>query len=403
MKDDSLHAMDNLRPIHIGRTIWIALAVVVGVAVVVCALGAGTNSKQFFFSYLTALIFAVSLGVGALFWIMLHHLSGATWSVGVRRQMENLALCLLPLALLFIPIAFGLKQLYEWAETPGANAVDALAAKRAWLNAPRFVIFMVLFLGGWCWMAFRLRHWSVLQDSTGDANLSKRMHWHSPTGMMFLAVSTTFAAFDWIMSLEPHWTSTMFGVYFWAGSIVGSMALLIVVVVILRETGILRHTVTADTLHDLGKLLFAFVIFWAYIAFCQYFLIWYANVKEETPWYLHRLTGSWRWFGVALPLGHFIVPFLILLRQDAKRRPWLLGFVAAWVLLFHYLDLYWQIMPVLHWEGVQFHGLDVAAVILMCAVVATTLLFALRSAAPAPVRDPHTALITAEHGKVAHV
>ncbi|HLW63726.1 MAG TPA: hypothetical protein VKS79_00305 [Gemmataceae bacterium] len=379
---------DNLQPIRLAQPVWIGVGVVAAVSALACAAGSLSNPRQFYFSYLTAWLFGISLGVGALFWIMLHYLSGATWSIVVRRQWENIAISVLPLALLFVPILLGLKYLYEWAQPVYPGAVDTLAHKRAYLNTSRFAIFAVVFLAGWCWMAFRLRLWSMNQDLTGDPEYSRLPRWHSATGMIFLALSTTVAAFDWIMSLEPHWTSTMYGVYFWAGAIVGSLALLIVVVTALRGVGILRHTVTAEHLHDLGKLLFAFVIFWAYIAFCQYFLIWYANVSEETPWYLHRLAGSWRWFALALPIGHFIVPFLILLRRDTKRQPLVLGLAAAWVLAFHYIDLYWQVLPTLHRDGAQPHWLDAATLLFMCSVVAGAVLYGLTRAALVPLRDP---------------
>jgi hypothetical protein len=388
-------AGDDLKPIRLAKPVWIVIGTVAAVSALACAAGSLLDARQFYFSYLTAWLFGISLGVGALFWIMLHYLSGARWSIAVRRQWENIAVSVVPLALLFVPILLGLKYLYEWAEPVSPGAVDTLAHKRAYLNTPRFAIFAVVFLAGWCWMAYRLRHWSVKQDLTGDPEFSSLPRWHSATGMIFLALSTTFAVFDWIMSLEPHWTSTMFGVYFWAGSIVGSLALLIVVVTLLRWARFLRHTVSAEHLHDLGKLLFAFVIFWAYIAFCQYFLIWYANVSEETPWYLHRLAGSWRWFALALPIGHFVVPFLILLPRDTKRQPLVLGLVAGWVLAFHNIDLYWQVMPVLHREGAQPHWLDIVALIFMSAVIAGAVLYGLTRAALVPLRDAALAPLAA--------
>jgi len=386
---------DNLKPIQLAKPVWIAIGTVAAISALACAAGSLLDARQFYFSYLTAWLFGISLGVGALFWIMLHYLSGASWSIVVRRQWENIVVSLVPLALLFVPILLGLKCLYEWAEPVSPGTVDSLAHKRAYLNTPRFAIFGIVFLLGWCWMAFRLRQWSLKQDLTGDPEYSRLPRWNSATGMIFLGLSTTFAAFDWIMSLDPHWTSTMFGVYFWAGSIVGSLALLIVVVTLLRGAGFLRHTITAEHLHDLGKLLFAFVIFWAYIAYCQYFLIWYANVSEETPWYLHRLAGSWRWFALTMPVGHFVVPFLILLPRDTKRQPLVLGLVAGWVLVFHYVDLYWQVMPVLHRDGAQLHWLDGATVILMGAVISGVVLYGLTRAALVPLRDPALAPLAA--------
>ena len=178
------------------------------------------------------------------------------------------------------------------------------------------------------------------QDQSGAPSLTRQMAGAGAWGMVLLALTSTYAAFDWLMSLDYHWYSTMYGVTFWAGSIVSSLAAVILTVVTLRAAGWLRHTITAEHLHDLGKLLFAFVVFWAYIAFSQYLLIWYANLTEETPWFVVRLQGGWRSVAVLLLLGHFVVPFVMLLSRGAKRSPLVLGFVAVWILAFHYLDLY---------------------------------------------------------------
>ncbi len=178
--------------------------------------------------------------------------------------------------------------------------------------------------------------------------------------MIVLALTTSLAAFDWLMSLDPHWSSTIFGVYFWAGALVSSLAALILTVLGLRGIGLLRETITTEHLHDLGKLLFGFVIFWAYIAFCQYFLIWYANIPEETRWYVTRRTGVWNTLSWSLLFGHFLVPFTLLLFRSVKRDPFWLGFVAMWILAFHYIDLYWLIMPASGIEGVRPSWLDVS-------------------------------------------
>jgi hypothetical protein len=291
-------------------------------------LGALASEKQFAFSYWTAFAFATSVAVGSLFWIFTHHLTSAGWSVVVRRLFENLTLCLPMLVLLFVPIALILPSLYGWMNAD-ANADDPLwQAKRGYLNAYWFLARAAFYLLCWAGLAWRMRSWSVRQDQSGGPALSREMAGVSSWGLALLALTTTYAAFDWLMSLDYRWYSTMYGVAFWAGAIVSSLAALTLTVAILRAAGWLGRTISAEHLHDLGKLLLAFTIFWAYIAFSQYLLIWFANLSEETPWYLYRLQGGRRAVTIALMLGLFVVPFVVLLGRGAKRSPLVLGFVA---------------------------------------------------------------------------
>jgi hypothetical protein len=375
-------------------TINRALCVVAGVTGLLALIGfagmAGSQG-QFAFSYLTAFVFAVSIALGSLFWIMIHHLTSASWSVVVRRLFENQTVCLPALALLFLPLAVNLSSPYGWMDAD-ANASDFLwQAKRPYLNATAFILRAALYLVCWTALAWRLRSWSVKQDQTGDPTLTRRMAGVSSWGMLLLALTSTYAAFDWLMSLDYRWYSTMYGVYFWLGAIVASLAALTLTVVILHAGGWLRHTITEDHLHDLGKLLFSFVIFWTYIAFSQYMLIWYANLTDEIPWYVLRLQGHWRGVAIALMIGHFVVPFAVLLSRRAKRSWITLGLVAVWILAFHYLDLYWQVMPVLHPAGVLPHWLDVVWLLVFVGIMTLGMLYGLRSAALVPMRDPRLA------------
>jgi len=376
----------QLAPAQAGR-VRNVLATAALLAGLLCFAGALNEPDRFFESYLVALLFALSVALGALFWVMLHHLTGAGWSVVVRRVLEQLSRTLLWLALLFIPVILGVRSLYSWSD--GGHQADAvLQAKQAYLNLPFFLVRAVLYFGVWAWLALRLTNWSVRQDLDGDVAYTRKMRSLSAPGMVVLAVTTTFAAFDWIMSLDPHWYSTIFGVYFWAGSIVGSLAALTILVILLRTVGVLASAVTAEHLHDLGKLLFSFVIFWAYIAFSQYFLIWYANIPEETIWYARRLEGGWRGVALALALGHFALPFAILLSRSAKRNALVLGLVAVVVLGFHYVDLYWQIVPELQPTGPVIHWLDGATLVAILAMCGLVLLHGMRRHSLIPVGDP---------------
>jgi hypothetical protein len=385
-------AADSARisPAQANRAIYLAGGLTALLALI-GLLGASWSGRQFAFSYLTAFVFAISIAIGSLFWILIHHLTSAGWSVVVRRLFENLTLCLPALALLFVPVALELVSLYGWIDAE-ANASDPLwQAKRGYLNASWFLVRAAIYLFCWAGLAWRMRSWSVMQDQSGDPALTRKMTAVSAWGMALLALTSTYAAFDWLMSLDYRWYSTMYGVYFWAGSIVSSLAALTLIVVTLRAAGWLRRTITAEHLHDLGKLLFAFTIFWAYIAFAQYLLIWYANLTEETPWYLARLLGGWRSVTIFLMLGQFVVPFVVLLSRRAKRSPRVLGFVAVWLLAFHYLDLYWLVMPVLHPREASPHWLDIVWLLVFVGIIALGLLYGMKTSALLPVRDPRLA------------
>ncbi len=303
------------------------------------------------FLYLTALVFVTSVSVGALAWLLILNLTGSVWSVSLRRLLENLTRPLPWMALLFIPIAANLARLYVWADAARVATDPELARKSIWLNPTAFTVRTALYLATWALVAGLLNRGSTRQDQTGDLALVRRMRSTSTWGLIAVALTSSFAASDWVMSLDPHWTSSIFGIYFWAGALVSAPAALILLVLALHAAGRLRQTVTVEHLHDLGKLLFGFVIFWAYIAFSQYFLICYANFPEETRWYVVRRAGDWNTLSWALVFGHFVVPFFLLLPRSMKRNRFWLGFVAAWVLVFHYADLYWLIMPSLRSAG----------------------------------------------------
>jgi hypothetical protein len=344
--------------------------------------------RRFLFAYLTSWLFVTSLSCGALAWLMLHHLTGADWSVALRRLMENLTRPLPWIALGFVPVAVNLKSVYEWADPARMASDPELLRKAPWLNPQFFLIRSGFYLLAWVGLAWILGRLSDRQDRTGDPALTSAMRKVSALGLIILAASTSFAAFDWIMSLDPHWISTMFGVYFWVGSLLGSLAVLIVAVIGLRCLGDLRLPVSVEHLHDLAKLLFSFVVFWAYIAFSQYFLIWYANLPEETKWYIARRSGSWNALSWGLCFGHFVVPFLVLLFRWIRRDLFWMAFMAAWILVFHYLDLYWLVMPACNSEGSPPSGLDISIFLSVVFLYAASVSFASRRRALVPVGDP---------------
>jgi hypothetical protein len=355
---------------------------------IACAILGAANPKQFFFSWLVSFLFFLSLALGALFFVLIQYAAQGGWGIVLRRIGETTFAMLPVMAVLFLPLLFGLGDLYEWA-APGAAEHDALLDWKApYLNVPFFLVRAALFFGLWSIIALLYYRGSRGQDATGDPAVSARLRRFAGPAIIVLALTQTFASIDWIMSLTPHWYSTMFGVYFFAGSFVGFIAFLSVVAVAMRGAGLLDTVISAEHLHDVGKFLFAFTAFWAYIGFSQFFLIWYANLPEETSWYKVRIEGSWLWVSLTLMAGHFGVPFFYLMGRDVKRRGSTLAIGGVWLLAMHFLDLYWQVMPTLHPDGLRPSVLDVAAFLAVggCFVAAASWL--MRRQALVPLRDP---------------
>jgi len=366
-----------------------AAGVLGAVASVALAAVSADGWRRFFFSYLLSFSYLLTLALGALFFVILQHLTRAGWSVVVRRWAEAIASALPVLAVLAVPIvAFGLHHLYHWSHAEAVAADHLLQAKQAYLNVPFFVARLAVYFALWTLMArFFLRR-SLAQDASGDPELTVQMERRAAPSMLVFALTATFAAFDLLMSLDPHWYSTMFGVYVFAGSVVSFVALLSVVVFAGQRAGVLAHAVTVEHYHDLGKLLFAFTVFWAYIAFSQYMLMWYANLPEETAWLLRRQTNGWGWVGLTLLLGHFVVPFVALLSRAPKRRPRLVAATAVWVLLMHWVDLYWVVIPEVAPERAAPHLLDLATLLGLGGLVIAAVVLRVRRNSLLAERDP---------------
>jgi hypothetical protein len=358
---------------------------------VVCAIFGMGNPKQFFFSWLVSFLFFSSLALGALFFVLIQYASQGSWGIVVRRIGETIFAVIPMMAVLFVPLLFGLTHLYEWA-VPGAAEHDALLRWKApYLNVPFFLARAAIFFGIWSFIALMYYRGSRGQDLTGDPAVSARLRRFAGPAIIVLALTQTFASVDWIMSLTPHWYSTIFGVYFFAGSFVGFIALLSVLAVAMRRAGLLDAVINAEHLHDVGKFLFAFTAFWAYIAFSQFLLIWYANLPEETIWYKARLEGSWKTMSLVLMAGHFGIPFFYLMGRAVKRRGWTLAVGGAWLLAMHFVDLYWQVMPTLHPEGVRPSVLDAAAFLAIGGCFVGAAGWLMRRQALVPLRDPRLA------------
>lgn len=316
------------------------------------------DSKQFFMSYLVAWIFWVSIGLGALFFVMLNHLTGAVWSLVLRRINESVMIALPFMAILFIPLIFGLHDMYHWTHSEDVAKDAILSQKTGYLNIPFFLIRTAVYFILWFIVSFRLYKTSLAQDKNPTADQIKAMRRVSGPGMVIFALTTSFAGFDWLMSLDAHWYSTIFGVYFFSGGLLASLALLTLIGLFLRRKGILNETITIEHYHDMAKLMFAFTIFWGYMAFSQYFLIWYANIPEETIWYAHRWDGNWKILSLTLVFGHFVIPFVGLMTRAAKRNLKWITLLTIWLLVMHWIDLYWIAMPTSAHHGFHLSWMD---------------------------------------------
>lgn len=317
-----------------------------------------TIGKQLWYSYLTAFMFFLSICLGSLFLVIVHHLFDAAWSVPVRRFLEQIAASVWILGVLFIPILFFAPQIYFWMNVdPGAD--HALQVKQVLFNRPAFTIISILLFVIWTVLANRLRHHSLEQDKTGAAEHTRAMRRYAAAGIFIFALSLTLGAIYWMKSIQYAWFSTMYGVYYFAGSVWVTLATAYVIALKLKKDGPLRDVIHKRQIHDLGVLFFAFTVFYAYIHFSQYFLIWNAAIPEETFWYVIREQGSWWQVSLLIVFGHFFLPFLTMLRIDAKLSLTVMGPMAIWAWLMHYIDMQFNVMPALHPTGFSPHLFDV--------------------------------------------
>jgi hypothetical protein len=330
------------------RTFAVALLISI-VGLMLVAWGMLTQGRVAFLSYLAAFAFWLSIALGGLLFLMIQHAMDSTWFVSIRRLAETITAPLVALAILFVPLLPGLRLIYPWAGPgpiePGAAALPDAA--NVYLQLPFFRARAAVYFAIWLAASYLLRRWSVLQSAHDAVALARRQRVLSAGLLPLAGFALTFAAFDWLMSLDPHWYSTIFGVYWFAGGVLAAVSLLALLAFLARRHGRLTTDVSISHVHALGKLMLVFVIFWAYIAFAQFFLIWIADVPAEVRWYAARIDGRWRGIAAMLLVGHFAVPFFALLSWRLKRSPPLLAAVGVWLLVMHYLDVYWLVLPTL--------------------------------------------------------
>lgn len=370
------------------------LAIVVGVIITLLGIataGSGHRSAQFAFSLLVVFSFYTSLVVGSLFLVIIHHLVDASWSVPVRRICESMSVQAVWLFPLWIVIYLFRKSIYPWfAIDP---QMDSVLAAKSWLfNGLIWPLASLAIIGSWYYFSTKLRFWSLRQDETGSVECTYKMRMLSYTGVVVaIVLGVTFGAILWYKGIMYQWFSTMYGVWYFASSVWLTVATVYTVAAALKATGPLKDVATDKTFYFLGSLFFAFTVFYAYVTFSQYFIIWNANVPEETFWYVLREKGSWFQVSMVIIFGHFFLPFLALLRIDVKLKPRFIIPLAAWAWLMHYFDMQFNIMPQLHPDGFHLAFLDIGLFLLVGGWMTNRFISTLYSAPVYPQRDPRIA------------
>jgi hypothetical protein len=370
------------------------------VGLALCLAGAFLSREQFFRSYLLGYLFWIGIALGSCAIVMLHHLAGGAWGFVIRRLLESGARTLPLMAALFVPLLFGLHDLYLWARTQEVAGSELLRHKRAYLNTPFFLIRTAVYFAAWIGLAHLLNKWSGEQDQTSEPSPTRRLQSLSGPGLVVYGLTMTFASIDWVMSLEPEWFSTMYGIMFIVGQVLATMAFMIAVAVLLSDRRPLSDVASAAHFHDLGNLLLAFVMIWAYIAFAQFLIVWSGNLPEEIPWYLHRTQGGWQWIALLLAVFHFAVPFALLLSRGTKRRLRTLATVAGAIILMRLVDLFWLVVPAFHPAGPRLHWMDLAAPVGIGGIWIAAFLSHLKGRPLLPLHDPslREAFSLEEHG-----
>lgn len=340
------------------------------------------------FNNILLLMFVTSIGLGSLFLVALEYIGGAVWSTPFRRVAEVLASTLLIVPILAIPIYFNLHDVYHWTHLEVVATDKILSHKSPYLNEAFFTVRIIGYFAIWILFYFIITKNSEKQDTTKEQSLTKKNIRNSAIFIPFFAITITFASIDWMMSLEPHWFSTIFGVYYFAGTFLAALAFITFLVVYLNEKGVFGNGIVSDHYYSLGALLYGFINFWAYIAFSQFMLIWYANLPEETFWFLNRWEGSWLVFSIVFIFVHFLIPFFALVSQPSKTNASRLKFMSIWLLVAHFMDLYFLVIPTFSPDGIVISWIELGFFLLAFGLVFLIFSIKSKSVNMLPIGDP---------------
>jgi hypothetical protein len=339
------HELKNPGPYRFSPAVRPVLIVLILIGVLSFGFGLVTDAKRAWASFLHEHFFFMSLAIGGVFLAAINYITGAMWATPLKRIYESFMSYLPFVVLTFIAIVVGIHQIYEWTHPEFVKGDIVLEGKAGYLNITFFVIRNLVALAIWIFFSMKILKNSREQDQTKAYALTVSNQRLAPVFLILFAITYTMVSFDQLMSLDPHWFSTIFGVYCFAGMFYSTLALTGVVTVLLKKRGALEGFVNENHLHDVGKYMFAFTVFWAYIGFSQFMLIWYANMPEETGYFLTRLNGGWLWVSVFLLLGKFVTPFILLLPRDAKRSEDRLLWVGLFMIFAQWIDVMWMVQP----------------------------------------------------------
>jgi hypothetical protein len=329
--------------------------------------------------------------------LMIQHLTGGAWGVVIRRPLEAAVRTMPIMTVLYLPIALGIHDIYHWSHADAVATDPVLQFKEPYLNTTFFLVRQVVFFAIWNAIGWMLTSWSAEQDRSGDAGLGRKFSILSGAGLVIYSLTVSFAMIDWTMSVNPHWFSTMWGPLYLAGQGLSAMAFAVAIVIMLSQTTPLNRVVTSHHLHDLGKFLFAFLMLHAYLSFSQFLIIWSANVVEEIPHYLIRWDGGYQYVSMFVIIGHFVVPYVLLLSRDVKRDFKRLQLIALWILFARVVDYYWHVAPEFHQEGLDLGILDFATPIALGGVFLALFASNLGKLSLLPVNDPGLPKALAHH------
>ncbi|HTS12452.1 MAG TPA: hypothetical protein VMH00_10075 [Candidatus Limnocylindrales bacterium] len=368
---------ETLRP-KVDRAQRIAL--ILGLVGLLLCIPFGLHSReQFFHSYLFANVFWLAIPIGCVAILMMHHLTGGWWGYPIRRLLEAGGRTIWLMALLFIPLFFGLSHLYPW-----------VGHKRPYMNPGFFTVRAVIYFAIWLLLAFLLNRWSREQDDTGNRAVAGRMEAMSAPGLILWGIAVTYSSVDWVMSIESHWFSTIYGMLFMVVAALTAMCFIVFILRMLSDVEPLKDCVTPAQYNDLGNLILAFLMLWAYLSFSQFLIIWQGNLKDEIPWYLTRAYGGWGGIAVVLMILNFGIPFLLLLQRPVKRKLRTLSILAAAIVFMSMIDVYWLIVPGFPDEahGPYFHPLDFFAIIGVGGLWIAAFLWEVKKMPLLPQHDP---------------
>ncbi len=375
-----------------GRVPMLAAAAVGAVGLAVTGVGFAVDTRRAFFSYLFAFTYWAGLSVASLVLLGTWHASKARWPVVLRRMLETMAGTLPLFAVLFLPLLAGASHLYQWMDPHPAlpeKELKQLEHKRTFLNLPFWAVRSAVYFGVWIAASELLLRWSRRQDETGELRLTQWQRWLGAGALPVVGLAMSFASLDWLMSLEPLFVSTVYGLYWFAGAFVGVLAMLTLATVLARGPNLYGELVNDSHRASLGKFLLAFSVFWAYMAYSQFFLIWIADLPREVPWYLLRARGAWEPVALFIVNARFTVPFLVLLSRPFKKHRRTLGVMAVWLLVGHVVDTWWLVIPVVSPGAVRVHWADVSAWLGVGGAAVAFTLWRLRGHATVPVGDPY--------------